>query len=116
PALLEPLALGADCSVYSTTKYLEGHNATVGGAIVSRDEALLERLRWVRKTLGNIQAPQEAWLTMRGVKTLALRMGRHSANALEVARWLESEPAVRQVIYPGLDSFPQRELALRQHT
>ena len=82
---------------------------------MTRDEALLERLRLVRKSIGCIQSPFEAWLTLRGIKTLPIRMKEHSRNALEVARWLESRPEVSRVLYPGLDSFPQAELARRQH-
>lgn len=108
------LELGADISLLSTTKYIEGHNATVGGSITTRDTELLDRLRFVRKTLGTIQSPQEAWLTLRGLKTLPFRLRLHSENALVVARWLERHPAVRYVIYPGLESFSQRELAARQ--
>lgn len=114
-ALVRPLDLGADISVYSTTKYIEGHNATVGGAIVTRDETLRERLLRVRKTLGCIQCPHEAWLTLRGIKTLPVRMRQHSANALIVARWLETHPLVRRVSYPGLASFAQADLARRAH-
>ena len=108
------LDLGADISVLSTTKYIEGHNSTVGGSLATRDLELLERFRFVRKTLGTIQSPLEAWLTLRGIKTLPARMKIHSDNALTVARWLEKYPAVNYVLYPGLDSFPQRELAERQ--
>jgi cystathionine beta-lyase/cystathionine gamma-synthase len=108
------LDLGADISVLSTTKYIEGHNSTVGGSLATRDVELLERFRFVRKTLGTIQSPLESWLTLRGIKTLPARMKIHSDNALTVARWLEKHPAVNYVIYPGLDSFPQRELAGRQ--
>jgi cystathionine beta-lyase/cystathionine gamma-synthase len=115
PSLQRPLELGADVSLYSTTKHIEGHNATVGGAVTSRDEALLERLRFVRKSVGSIQSPFDAWLTLRGIKTLPLRLRQHSQNALAVAGWLEAHPDVRQVLYPGLPSFPQHELALRQH-
>ena len=114
PVLQRPFELGADVLVYSTTKYIEGHNSTVGGAVLARDEDLLERLRLVRATLGATQSPWEAWLTLRGLKTLPIRMERHSANAVEVARWLEQHPGVTQVTYPGLDSFPQAELARRQ--
>jgi len=116
PALQRPLDLGADLTLTSTTKFIEGHNSTVGGAIVSRDEALLERIRFVRNTAGTIQAPWEAWLTLRGLKTLSLRLARHSANALAVAHYLEQQPAVRTVHYPGLASFPQYELARAQQT
>jgi cystathionine beta-lyase/cystathionine gamma-synthase len=112
--LQDVLAQGADVVVYSTTKYIEGHNATVGGALLSRDEKLLERLRLVQATLGVAQSPWEAWLTLRGLKTLPMRLERHSANALAVARWLEQHPRVTAVSYPWLDSFPQLELARRQ--
>jgi cystathionine beta-lyase/cystathionine gamma-synthase len=115
PLLLRPLDLGADITLLSTTKYIEGHNATVGGSIASRDEALLERLRLVRKTLGSIQSPQEAWLTARGIKTLPLRLEQHSRGAQQVAEWLEQQPEVARVYYPGLASFPQHALALQQH-
>jgi len=112
--LQDVLGQGADVVVYSTTKYIEGHNATVGGALLSRDEELLERLRLVQATLGVAQSPWEAWLTLRGLKTLPLRLQRHSANALAVAEWLEQHPLVTAVSYPGLESFPQVELARRQ--
>ena len=114
PALQRPFDFGADLSVLSTTKYIEGHNSSVGGSIATHDEKLLERLRLVRKTLGNIQAPLDAWLTLRGLRTLPIRMRQHSANALEVARWLDAHPAIACVHYPGLDSFPQKALANRQ--
>ncbi|MFH1845311.1 MAG: aminotransferase class I/II-fold pyridoxal phosphate-dependent enzyme [bacterium] len=114
PVLQRPLDLGADVALYSTTKYLDGHNATVGGAVCSRDAELLERLRYLRTTLGTIQTPFEAWLTLQGMKTLPLRMARHSDNALFVARHLQQLPTVRAVNYPGLTSFPQHELACRQ--
>ena len=115
-AVLQPaLDLGADVAVYSTTKYIEGHNATVGGAITSRDTTLLARLARARKTLGGIQAPQDAWLTLRGLKTLPLRLQRHTENATIVARWLDADPRIARVHFPGLPSFPQYELAQRQH-
>ncbi len=115
PLLLRPLDLGADITLLSTTKYIEGHNATVGGSVATRDPQILDRLRLVRKTLGSIQSPQEAWLTARGIKTLPLRLQQHSRGALVVAEWLEQHPDVARVHYPGLASFPQRELAERQH-
>ena len=114
PVLQRPLDLGADVSVYSTTKHIEGHNSTVGGALTSRDEALVERLRLVRKSVGSIQSPFESWLTLRGIKTLPLRLRQHSAHAQAVAEWLESHPRVTRVLYPGLASFPQHDLAVRQ--
>jgi cystathionine beta-lyase/cystathionine gamma-synthase len=114
--ILQPVFdLGADIEVLSTTKFIEGHNATIGGALASRDNALLDRFRLVRKTLGTIQSPLDAWLSLRGLKTLPLRLRCHSTAALEVARWLEQHPAVKRVLYPGLDSFPQPHLAARQH-
>jgi cystathionine beta-lyase/cystathionine gamma-synthase len=114
PVAQRPLDLGADVSVYSTTKHIEGHNSTVGGALTSRDEALVERLRFIRKSVGSIQSPFESWLTLRGIKTLPLRLRQHSAHAQAVAQWLESHPRVTRVLYPGLPSFPQHELAVRQ--
>ncbi|MBX3388919.1 MAG: aminotransferase class I/II-fold pyridoxal phosphate-dependent enzyme [Phycisphaeraceae bacterium] len=114
PVLFRPLDRGADIAVYSTTKYIEGHNATVGGSISTRDSALLDRLRLFRKSLGTIQAPFDAWLTLKGLKTLPLRIRQHSRSALEVARYLLSHPKVTRVFYPGLSEFPQHELALRQ--
>lgn len=115
PVLQRPLDLGATISLYSTTKYIEGHNATIGGAITTRDASLLERLRFVRKSVGSIQSPFEAWLTLQGLKTLPLRIRRHSDSALEIAEWLASHPAVTRVLYPGLRSHPQHDLAQRQH-
>ncbi|MGE5109259.1 MAG: trans-sulfuration enzyme family protein [Acidobacteriaceae bacterium] len=115
PVLQPIFDLGADISVLSTTKYIEGHNSTVGGSLATGDEKLLERFRLIRKTTGCIQSPQEAWLTLRGLKTLPSRIRQHSENALVVAQWLEVHPAVAHVYYPGLASFPQRELAERQH-
>ncbi len=114
PVLQRPLDLGADITLLSTTKYIEGHNSTVGGSIATRDEALVERLRLVRRTLGCIQSPQEAWLTLRGLKTLPLRLQQHSANAQRVAEWLEQHPKVARVHFPGLCNFPQFALAQRQ--
>ncbi len=115
PLIQRPLDLGADLAVQSTTKFVEGHGTALGGAIASRDEALLERLRFVRKAIGSIQAPFDAFLVGRGLQTLALRLERQSANALAVAHALERQPLVERVQYPGLASFPQAELARRQH-
>lgn len=114
-SVLQPvLDQGADISVLSTTKYIEGHNSTVGGSLAGRDQALLDKLRFVRKTLGCIQSPFESWLTVRGLKTLPYRLKAHCDNAQQIAEWLERQSCVARVLYPGLDSFPQRELALRQ--
>ena len=115
PVIQRPLDLGADVCVYSTTKHIEGHSLAVGGSVVSRDPALLDRVRFIRKCTCGIQAAFQAWLTVRGVKTLPLRLKQHSANALEVARALRADPHVARVNYPGLEDFPQRELAGRQH-
>jgi cystathionine beta-lyase/cystathionine gamma-synthase len=114
PALQFPLNLGADIVLHSTTKFIEGHNATVGGALMTRDAALHEKLAYLRNAIGAIQSPFNAWLTLQGVKTLPLRMERHSANALKVARFLEAHPRVTSILYPGLESFPQYALACRQ--
>lgn len=114
PALQRPLDLGADVSLHSTTKFIEGHNATVGGALITRDADLHESFSFMRNATGAIQSPFNAWLTLQGVKTLPLRMERHSANALKLARFLEGHPKVTKIMYPGLESFPQHELARRQ--
>jgi cystathionine beta-lyase/cystathionine gamma-synthase len=114
PALQRPLDLGADIVLHSTTKFIEGHNATVGGALVTRDAELHERFAFTRTATGVIQSPFNAWLTLQGVKTLPVRMAQHSENALRVARFLESHPRVASLAYPGLESFPQFELARRQ--
>ncbi len=114
PILQRPFELGADISILSTTKYIDGHNATVGGSLATHDEQLTERLRLIRKTLGTIQAPFEAWLTLQGIKTLPMRLRLHCAGALRIAKWLEIHPAVKYVFYPGLPSFPQQALAAQQ--
>lgn len=114
PYLQQPLALGADIVVHSMTKYLGGHSDVVGGAVVVNDEAVYERLKFLQNAVGAVPGPQDCWLVMRGVKTLHLRMERHSANAMQVARFLADHPAVEQVYYPGLESHPQHALASRQ--
>ena len=114
-SLQQPFTLGADIVLYSTTKYIDGHNATVGGALLSNDTKLLADFDFNRKTLGSIQSPFNAWLILQGVKTLDLRIKQHSQNATQIAQFLEQHPAVSKVIYPGLTSFPQHELAKRQH-
>jgi cystathionine beta-lyase/cystathionine gamma-synthase len=115
PVLQRPLDLGADVSVYSTTKHIEGHSVALGGSVTSRDGSLLERVRWVRKCTGSIQAPFNSWLTMQGLKTLPLRLERQSQNAQVIAEWLSARRGVARVNYPGLAGFAQRELAERQH-
>ncbi len=114
PYFQRPLELGADLVVHSTTKYLDGHNATVGGAVVSRTAELAEQVAFVHNATGTIMSPLVAWLTMQGIKTLSVRMERQSDNAMAVARFLESHPKVERVAYPGLESFPQHDLAKRQ--
>ena len=102
--------------LHSTTKFIEGHNATVGGALITRDPELHERLKFARNAIGAIQSPFPAWLTLQGVKTLPIRMSRHSESALQIARFLNEHQRVTNVIYPGLESFPQFELAQHQQT
>jgi len=114
PALQKPLDLGADVSLHSTTKFIDGHNATIGGVLITRSKELNERFDFVRKSTGTIQAPFDAWLTLQGVKTLPLRIRQHSENAVKVAQFLENHPRVTTLYYPGLESFPQYELANRQ--
>ena len=114
PYLQRPFQLGCDVIVHSTTKYLDGHNATLGGAVVVKDEALQEKIAFARISAGLVMSPMVAWLTLQGTKTLAERMDRQSANALAVSEWLEGHPKVERVGYPGLRSHPQHELATRQ--
>jgi len=116
PYYQRPLELGADFSIHSTTKYIDGHNATVGGAVVSRTRELDEKVRFLQNSTGSIMSPQVAWLTLQGAKTLSVRMDRQSANAMAVARFLEGHPKVERVCYPGLESFPQHALARKQAT
>ena len=114
PYYQRPLELGADLVVHSTTKYMDGHNATLGGAVVASNEELQESMRFIQGAGGSIMSPQVAWLTLQGTKTLAHRMDAQSASAMAVARFLESHAKVLRVAYPGLESFPQHELAKRQ--
>ncbi len=114
PYLQRPIALGADVVVHSTTKYLGGHSDVVGGAVTVADAGLGERLAFHRNAMGAVAGPFDAWLTLRGVKTLAVRMDRHCANAERVAEMLAAHPRVAQVLYPGLASHPGHELAAKQ--
>jgi cystathionine gamma-lyase len=115
PYIQRPLAHGFDVVVHSTTKYLNGHSDAIGGAAVVRDDAaLIERIGYLQNATGGIPGPFDSFLTLRGIKTLALRMQRHCANALTVAQFLEAHPAVERVYYPGLASHPQHALARRQ--
>jgi cystathionine beta-lyase/cystathionine gamma-synthase len=114
PYLQRPLELGADVVVHSTTKYLGGHSDVVGGFVATNDPTIAERLLFLQKSLGAVPGPFDAWLVLRGVKTLAVRMEKHCENARRVAAFLEEHPAVEQVLYPGLESHPHHELARRQ--
>jgi cystathionine beta-lyase/cystathionine gamma-synthase len=116
PALQRPLELGADIVLHSTTKFIEGHNATVGGALITNDTELQDRISFTRNAVGAIQSPFPAWLTLQGVKTLPLRMARHSENALLVANFLKQHDRIDRVSYPFLDDFPQSDLAHRQQS
>ena len=114
PYFQKPLDLGADISIHSTTKYFDGHNATVGGAVIAKSEPLDESIRFIQNATGVIMSPMVAWLTLQGSKTLSVRMERQSANAQAVAEFLDEHPKVERVCYPGLPSFEQHDLAKSQ--
>ena len=114
PYLQSPLALGADVVLHSTTKYIGGHSDVVGGALITSDDALAEQLLFTQNAVGSVPSPFDAWLTLRGVKTLAVRMERHSDNAERVVAFLAGHPAVAQVYYPGLPEHPGHEAAAKQ--
>jgi cystathionine gamma-lyase len=115
PWIQRPLEHGFDIVVHSTTKYLNGHSDVIGGAaVIKKDETLREKLSFLQNAVGGVPSPFDAFLTLRGIKTLALRMERHCGNAMHVAAYLEKHPKVARVIYPGLASHPQHKLAARQ--
>jgi cystathionine gamma-lyase len=114
PYFQRPFELGADVIIHSTTKFLDGHNATLGGAVVVNDASLQEKIAFARISAGLVMSPMVAWLTLQGSKTLSERMDRQSANALVIARWLQGHEGVDYVNYPGLESHPQHELAKSQ--
>ncbi len=114
PYLQQPLALGADLVLHSTTKYLGGHSDVVGGAVMTSDAAMYERLKFLQNAAGAVPGPMDCFLVLRGVKTLPLRMDRHGENALVVAQFLADHPKVAEVTYPGLESHPQHAVAARQ--
>jgi cystathionine gamma-lyase len=114
PLLQRPLEHGIDMVMHSTTKYLGGHSDTVGGALITGDKALAEKLRFMQNAIGSVMGPFDAYLTLRGVKTLAVRMRQHCSSAARIAAWLEKHPKVAHVTYPGLASHPQHALAARQ--
>jgi cystathionine beta-lyase/cystathionine gamma-synthase len=114
PYYQRPFELGADVIIHSTTKFLDGHNATLGGAIVVNDASLQEKIAFARISAGLVMSPMVAWLTLQGTKTLSERMDRQSSNAMELARWLQGHNKVEYVNYPGLEEHPQHELASTQ--
>jgi cystathionine beta-lyase/cystathionine gamma-synthase len=114
PYLQRPLELGADVVVHSTTKYLSGHSDVIGGFISTNDPSIAERLRFLQKSLGAVPGPFDCWLVLRGLKTLAVRMERHCANARRVAAWLDGHEAVERVLYPGLETHPGHAIAAHQ--
>lgn len=114
PAIQRPLLLGADIVMHSSTKYLGGHSDAVGGVLALNDPEIYAQLKFLQNAVGAVPGPMDCFLILRGLKTLGIRIERHSANALKVAQFLEDHPAVKQVIYPGLESHPQHALAQEQ--
>jgi cystathionine beta-lyase/cystathionine gamma-synthase len=114
PAIQQPLLLGADIVMHSSTKYLGGHSDVVGGVLALNDDQLYADLKFLQNAVGAVPAPLDCFLVLRGIKTLHVRMERHSANALQIARFLDDHPAVQKVLYPGLDSHPGHDIAKRQ--
>ena len=114
PYFQRPLELGVDVVMHSTTKYINGHSDVVGGALIVKDPQLAEKIGYLQNAMGTCSGPQDCFLVLRGIKTLAIRMEEHNRNALAVAHWLERHPKVSAVLHPGLESHPQHELALKQ--
>ncbi len=114
PYLQQPLALGADITVYSATKYLAGHNDTVAGLAVVKDPELAERVYFLQNSVGAVLGPQDSWLVIRGMKTLGVRLDRQQENALRIAEWMNAHPKVRKVYYPGLDGHPGNDVLKNQ--
>ena len=114
PALLRPLEFGADITMHSTTKYLSGHNQIIGGILITNDDELSEKFKFIQKTVGAVPSPFDCWLTLLGIKTLSLRVTRHCENAQVIAEFLEAHPKVERVTYPGLPSHPQYDIAKDQ--
>ncbi len=114
PALLRPLEFGADITMHSTTKYLSGHNQIIGGVLITNDDELGEKFKFIQKTVGAVPSPFDCWLTLLGIKTLSLRMTRHCENAQAIAEFLEAHSKVERVTYPGLPSHPQYDIAKDQ--
>ncbi|WP_321518234.1 cystathionine gamma-synthase [uncultured Bacteroides sp.] len=116
PYFQKPLDLGADIVVHSSTKYIGGHSDVLGGSVILNDEDLYKKIQYHQNAVGAVLAPFDSYLTLRGIKTLAIRLERHNKNAIEIAHYLEKHPKVIKVIYPGLKSHPQHELATKQAT
>jgi cystathionine beta-lyase/cystathionine gamma-synthase len=116
PFFQKPLLLGADIVVHSTTKYINGHSDIIGGAVILNSSELYKRIQLVQKSIGAVPSPFDSWLTLRGVKTLAIRMKQHELNALQVARFLKNQPNVLEVFFPGLETHPGYEIAKKQMT
>lgn len=114
PYFQKPLELGIDIVLHSTTKYLNGHCDVVGGMLITNDEKIHERLRYLQNAVGAVPSPFDCWLTLRATKTLALRMKQHNENAMKIAEYFASNPKAKKIIYPGLKSHPQHELAKKQ--
>ncbi len=114
PALLRPLEFGADITMHSTTKYLSGHNQIIGGILITNDDELSEKFKFIQKTVGAVPSPFDCWLTLLGIKTLSLRVTRHCENAQAIAEFLEAHSKVERVTYPGLPSHPQYDIAKDQ--
>jgi cystathionine gamma-lyase len=114
PYFQRPLDLGVDIVVHSTTKYINGHSDVVGGAVVVKDAALAEKIGFLQNAMGTCAGPQDCFLVLRGIKTLAVRMEEHNRNALQIARWLSGHPKVAAVLHPGLETHPQHALARKQ--
>jgi len=114
PYFQKPLDLGAHIVIHSATKYLGGHSDVIGGALVTNDEEIHQRMKFCQKSVGAVPGPFDCWLTLRGIKTLAIRMREHEANATKIANWLSEHSQVERVIYPGLESHPHHELAKKQ--
>src|SRR5213079_1085469 len=114
PYFQQPLKLGADIVVHSTTKYINGHSDVIGGALVLNDEAAYKSIKFYQNAAGGVPSPFDSWLTLRGIKTLAVRMRQHCSNARRLATWLAEQAQVQRVFYPGLAKHPGHELARRQ--
>lgn len=114
PYLQQPLKIGADIVLHSATKYLGGHNDLVAGIVVAREQELADRIQFIQNASGAVLGPQDSWLLLRGIKTLALRMERHQENAMKIACWLKSQPSIEKVYYPGLPEHPGHEINKQQ--